>query len=77
MNMLDNYPDKMIEILGKKKLLLADMLTLTEAQASEIKTDRLDKLQRLVEEKQGKIDEIDKLDEEFELYMERLKKRQV
>lgn len=74
MNMLDNYPDKMIEILGKKKLLLADMLTLTEAQASEIKTDRLDKLQRLVEEKQGKIDEIDKLDEEFELYMERLKK---
>lgn len=74
MNMLDNYPDKMIGILEKKKLLLADMLTLTEAQASEIKTDRLDKLQRLVEEKQRKIDEIDKLDEKFELYMEKLKK---
>lgn len=73
-NIPDNYPDKMIGILEKKKLLLGDMLTLTEAQASEISTDRLDKLQGLVEEKQRKIDEIDKLDEKFELYMERLKK---
>ncbi|MGI6668013.1 MAG: flagellar export chaperone FlgN [Acetivibrionales bacterium] len=69
----NNYQDKMIEILERKKMLLGDMMTLTEAQASAINADTLDRLQELVEEKQRRIDEIDKLDEEFVVYMERLK----
>ncbi|MGE5613321.1 MAG: flagellar protein FlgN [Bacillota bacterium] len=64
----------MIEILERKKMLLGEMMTLTEAQASAINADTLDRLQELVEEKQRRIDEIDKLDEEFEIYLDRLKK---
>jgi hypothetical protein len=70
----NNYQDRMIEILERKKTLLGDMMTLTEAQASVINADTLDKLQEIVEEKQRRIDEIDKLDEEFGIYLERLKK---
>lgn len=69
----EKYFSRMIEILGKKKLLLMDMLTLTEAQTTAIQAELLDELQKLIEEKQQRIEAIDKLDEEFGIYFERLK----
>lgn len=63
----------MNEILEKKKALLQDMLSLTEAQNDAIASESLDALQKLVSEKQHKIDAIDKLDEDFGVYFERLK----
>ncbi len=69
----DKYFERMNEILGKKKALLQDMLSLTEAQTPAITSDSLDTLQKLISEKQQKIDAIDKLDGEFGVYFERLK----
>jgi len=69
----DKYFDRMNEILEKKKALLRDMLSLTEAQTSAITADSLDALQGLVEKKQQKIDAINRLDEDFGVYFERLK----
>jgi hypothetical protein len=69
----DTYFERLNEILEKKKVLLQDMFSLTEAQTPAITSDSLDVLQRLIEEKQQKIDAIDKLDEEFGVYFERLK----
>ena len=63
----------MNEILEKKKALLQDMLSSTEAQTAVIASESLDALQGLVAEKQQKIDAIDKLDEDFGVYFERLK----
>ncbi len=74
MNMsADKYFERMNELLGKKKVLLQDMLSMTEAQTPAITSDSLDALQKLISEKQQKIDAIDKLDEEFRVYFERLK----
>jgi cob(I)alamin adenosyltransferase len=63
----------MIEILERKKMLLGEMMALTEEQASAINADTLDRLEEIIEEKQRRIDEIDKLDEEFVVCMEKLK----
>jgi hypothetical protein len=65
--------DRMIELLGRKKELLGDMLELTKAQTDVIAAGTLDKLEQLVHEKQLKIDEIDKLDADFGVYFESLK----
>jgi len=67
------YFDRMTEILKKKKLLLKDMLYLSELQTSAIQSEDLDTLRQLVDKKQRKIEAIDKLDDEFEIYYERLK----
>jgi predicted nuclease with TOPRIM domain len=67
------YIEKMAELLGKKKQLLQEMLTLTKAQTPVIAADSLDKLQKLVEDKQGLIDRINELDDEFTAYMDKLK----
>lgn len=69
----DKYFDRLNEILEKKKALLQDMLSLTEAQTPAIASESLNTLQELIEKKQQKIDAIDKLDEEFKVYFERLK----
>lgn len=74
MNMTpDKYVDRLIEILQKKKVFLQGMLVLTEAQSGTISEDGLDRLQKLIEEKQLKIDAIDKLDGEFNVFFQRLK----
>lgn len=67
------YIEKMTELLEKKKQLLHEMLTLTKAQTSVIAAESLDKLQKLVEDKQGVIDRINVLDDEFTAYMDKLK----
>ncbi len=70
-------PEQYIEILNgllsKKKAILLDILTLTGAQSDAITEDGMDRLDRLIKEKQLKIDEIDKLDEEFEANCKKLK----
>jgi uncharacterized protein YdiU (UPF0061 family) len=69
----EKYFDRMIEILKNKQNLLREMFDLTQAQANVIKSETLSVLQKFIEEKQIRIDAIDKLDEEFSVYMERLK----
>lgn len=69
----EKYFERMIEILRNKRNLLSEMLDLTQEQANVIKSDTLSVLQKLIEEKQARIDAIDKLDEEFSVYMGRLK----
>ena len=65
--------DKMTGLLGKKKQMLHEMLELTKAQTEVIAAESLDKLQKLVEDKQSVIDRIDELDDEFTGHMEKLK----
>lgn len=68
-----DYFKNMTELLVKKKMLLAEMLELTRNQTPAIEEGSLDKLQKLIEEKQSRIDEIDRLDTEFKTCMEKLK----
>ena len=68
-----NYFGKMTELLVEKRSLLTEILKLTREQTSVIEEGSLDKLQKLIEEKQKRIDKIDKLDEKFTVYMEKLK----
>jgi len=68
-----NYFARMTELLARKKALLAEMLELTRDQTDAINEKSLDKLQKLIEEKQKRIDEIDKLDEDFAACKDRLK----
>lgn len=68
-----NYFARMTELLARKKVLLAEMLELTRDQTDAIDEKSLDRLQKLIEEKQKRIDEIDKLDVEFAACMKRLK----
>ncbi len=70
---IEKYFDRMIENLKNKQKLLIEMSDLTQAQAGVIKSDTLPVLQKLIDEKQIRIDAIDKLDEEFSVYMGRLK----
>lgn len=74
---MDTMPEKYIERLNefllKKKALLLDILTLTQAQTEAIAEDSLDSLNNLINSKQLKIDEINKLDEEFGTCCSRLK----
>ena len=67
------YFERMTEILIKKRALMNELLELTRDQSGLIQSDTLDALRRLIEEKQSRIDNIDRLDEEFGVYMERLK----
>lgn len=68
-----NHFDRMTELLTRKKELLAGMLELTREQTGAIDEKSLDRLQKLIEEKQKRIDEIDRLDEEFTACMDKLK----
>jgi hypothetical protein len=67
------YFEKMVKIIAKKKELLKEMLVLTDGQTAAIKSEALDALNKLIEEKQLRIDIIDKLDSEFTTYFEGLK----
>lgn len=67
------YFEKMVDTIKKKKELLKEMLVLTDGQTAAIKSEALDALNKLIEEKQKRIDSIDKLDEEFSGYLEGLK----
>ncbi len=69
----EKYISRLIEILKKKHVLLRAILSLTQAQSSEINEDSIEKLQKLIDDKQHVIDDINKLDEEFEVYFARLK----
>lgn len=69
----EKYMDRLTEILHKKQGFLQEILDLTGSQTTAIDEEDLDKLQKLIEDKQTKIDAIDKLDEEFNVYFQRLK----
>lgn len=73
---IEKYIDRLIGILSKKKGLLEDILSLTEAQTNAISEDSIDVLDNLIDHKQLKIYDINKLDEEFEVYFSRLKSTQ-
>lgn len=69
----EKYIERLNELLQKKMSKLQEILALTGKQTDAITEDGLDRLNKLIEEKQRKIDDIDQLDEEFETYYERLK----
>lgn len=69
----EKYMEKLIDILKKKHVLLQSILSLTKAQSSQINEDAVEKLQKLIDEKQRVIDDINKLDDEFDVYFTRLK----
>lgn len=69
----EEYVARLIEILEKKKSLFHELLSLTEKQTEVICEDKLEELQRLVDEKQIKIDAAVKLDDDFQVYFRRLK----
>ena len=69
----EKYMDRLTEILHKKQGFLQEIMDLTKSQTAAIDEESLEKLQKLIEDKQAKIDLIDKLDEEFNVYFQRLK----
>lgn len=69
----EKYIDRLTEILHKKQVLLQDILGFTKSQTAAIDEESLEKLQKLIEDKQVRIETIDKLDEEFNVYFQRLK----
>lgn len=69
----EKYMERLIDILKKKHVLLRSILSLTKAQYSHINEDSVEKLQKLIDEKQHVIDDINKLDDEFDIYFSRLK----
>lgn len=69
----EKYIKKLIDSLKKKYVLLRSILSLTQAQSSEINENAVEKLQKLIDEKQNTIDEINKLDDEFDACFTRLK----
>ena len=69
----EKYIDRLIDKLKKKHVLLRSILSLTQAQSSQINEDSIEELQKLIDEKQHVIDDINKLDEEFSVYFSRLK----
>ena len=69
----EKYIERLNELLQKKKALLLDILTLTQAQTEAITEEGLDGLNKLIDDKQAIIDGINKLDEEFGTYYQRLK----
>jgi len=69
----EKYIESLNELLLKKKALLSEILTLTQAQTEVITEDGLDSLNELIDKKQLRIDSIEKLNEEFEIYYSRLK----
>jgi len=72
-NSPEKYIERLIDILKKKHVLLRSILSLTQAQSSQINEDSIEELQKLIDEKQHVIDDINKLDEEFSVYFVRLK----
>ena len=69
----EKYTQRLNELLAKKKVLLLEILAMTQAQTKVITEDGLDSLNDLINKKQLKIDEIDKLNEEFQIYLARFK----
>lgn len=69
----EKYIERLNELLQKKKALLLDILTLTQAQSEAITDEDLDSLNNLINSKQLKMDAINKFDEEFGTYYQRLK----
>jgi len=65
--------ERLVKIIIKKKELLNEMLVLTEGQTEAIKSEALDALDKLIEEKQKRINSIDTLDAEFAAYLDELK----
>lgn len=72
-NLPEKYMQRLIDLLKKKHVLLRSILSLTQAQASQINEDSIEKLTGLIDEKQHVIDDINKLDDEFNVYFTRLK----
>lgn len=69
----EKYMERLIDILKKKHVMLRAILSLTQAQSAQMNEDGIEKLQKLIDEKQHVIDDINKLDEEFSVYFTRLK----
>ncbi len=69
----EKYMDRLNGLLQKKRGLLQEILDLTRLQTAAVDGEDLEKLQKLIEDKQTKIDAVDKLDEEFNVYFQRLK----
>ncbi len=69
----EKYIERLIDVLKKKHVLLRSILSLTQAQSSQISEDSIEKLQKLIDEKQRVIEDINKLDDEFNVYFARLK----
>lgn len=69
----EKYIERLIDLLKKKHVLLRSILSLTQAQVSQINEESIDKLQKLIDEKQHVIDDINSLDDEFNVYFTRLK----
>ncbi|HPD01285.1 MAG TPA: flagellar export chaperone FlgN [Acetivibrio sp.] len=69
------YIERLIDISSKKDSCLNEILRLTMAQSEAIKEDGLEVLQKLIDDKQRKIEEINKADEDFNVYLTRLKQK--
>lgn len=69
----EKYFERMHEVSASKLGLLKEMLDLTKKQSEVITEETTDQLLKIIEDKQRLIESIDKLDEEFNIYLERLK----
>jgi hypothetical protein len=69
----EKYIERLNELLLKKRALLLDILSLTQAQTEAIAEDSLNSLDDLINSKGLKIDAVNKLDEEFGIYCLKLK----
>jgi len=67
------YVQRLIEISGRKLILLQDIYALIGAQSKSIAEEGMDALEKLLADSQMKMGAIDKLDEEFNIYFLRLK----
>jgi len=71
----EGYIERLIEISSKKDGCLKEILHLTRTQSELINEDGLDGLQKLIDDKQRMIEEINKADEDFNVYLTRLKQK--
>jgi len=69
----EKYMERLAGLLDKKQGLLQEILDLTGRQTGAVEGEDLEKLQKLIEDKQARIDAIDRLDEEFNVYFQRMK----
>lgn len=70
---LEQYIGRLKGLLEKKKALLLDVLSLTQAQTEAITDEGMEGLDKLINDKQWIIDGINKLDEAFETDYQSLK----
>ena len=73
-NLHEKYIEKLLESTGRKHEILLEILRLTREQSAAINEDGIEKLEKLVLEKQGLIEQVDKLDEEFNACFQHLKR---